>query len=79
MSYYKYQHSRFKRKQNEGIVRTIFTSLELVATSLNKFAEWILISQSRKITSTHFLILLQLSKNYEEKVLLIMYELLILS
>lgn len=62
-----------------NILRTISTSLELVVTSLNKFAEWILISQSHKITSAHFLILLQLIKNYEEKVPLIVYELLILS
>lgn len=77
--FYKYQHSWFKRKQDEGIPRTIFNALELVVTALNKFAEWILISQSCKITSTHFHILLQLSKHFEEKVPLIVYVLLILS
>ena len=67
------------KKQDEGIPRTIFTALELVVTTLTRFAEWILISQSWKITSTHFHILLQLSKHYEEKVPLIVCALLILS
>lgn len=75
----KYELSWFKKKQGESIPWTTFTVIELVVTALNKFDEWLLISQSRKITSTHFHVLLQLKNHYEENVPLIVYVLFIFS